>query len=286
MPNGRYNQGSIKSEETAIANGRSDNHGKGNSKPEQTQTEMAKLREYQPLKMDPRAVDDLLTQEMDKLSFKDRNDIYEEIHGVASLARDETPELVEQSLVKMSLEIDRIKHKHLAYMEATESYNPYVHGLELRLRFLRCELFDVPMAAVRMLKYLDLTQELFGDLALRRPIQLRDLGKSEMEWLRVGDAQPMPFRDRSGRRLMVAMNNFGLQYPLEVRVCTILVYYSCRFIRQVFFAATTGRACGRATTVFVFYVCMHMIRSDFLQIFYPAILSFLIVCFDEYAGAR
>jgi len=225
MPNGRYNQGSIKSEETAIANGRSDNHGKGNSKPEQTQTEMAKLREYQPLKMDPRVVDDLLTQEMDKLSFKDRNDIYEEIHGVASLARDETPELVEQSLVKMSLEIDRIKHKHLAYVEATESYNPYVQGLELRLRFLRCELFDVPMAAVRMLKYLDLTQELFGDLALRRPIQLRDLGKSEMEWLRVGDAQPMPFRDRSGRRLMVAMNNFGLQYPLEVRIRVTLYLF-------------------------------------------------------------
>jgi hypothetical protein len=182
----------------------------------------AKLRQFQPLKMDPQLVDDLLTHEMDKLSFKDRNDIYEEIHGVASLARDETPELVEQSLVKMSLEIDRIKHKYLAYVEATESYNPYVHGTEIRLRFLRCDLFDVPKAAVRMLKYLDLTQELFGHLALRRPIQLRDLGKLEMEMLRVGDAQPMPFRDRSGRRLVVAMNNFGLQYPLKVRVCTIV----------------------------------------------------------------
>ena len=182
----------------------------------------AKLRQFQPLKMDPQLVDDLLTHEMDKLSFKDRNDIYEEIHGVASLARDETPELVEQSLVKMSLEIDRIKHKYLAYVEATESYNPYVHGTEIRLRFLRCDLFDVPKAAVRMLKYLDLTQELFGHLALRRPIQLRDLGILEMEMLRVGDAQPMPFRDRSGRRLVVAMNNFGLQYPLKVRVCTIV----------------------------------------------------------------
>ena len=48
----------------------------------------AKLRQFQPLKMDPQLVDDLLTHEMDKLSFKDRNDIYEEIHGVASLARD------------------------------------------------------------------------------------------------------------------------------------------------------------------------------------------------------
>ena len=257
MLNRRYSQGNIKSEETAISNGRYNNHGKGNFKPEQRQAAMAKLREYLPLKMDPRVVDDLLTHEMDKLSFKDRNDIYEEIHGVASLARDESPELVEQSLVKMSLEIDRIKHKHLAYVEATESYNPFLHGTELRLRFLRCELFDVPMAAARMLKYLDLTQELFGHLALRRPIQLRDLGKLEMEMLRVGDAQPMPFRDRSGRRLMVAMNNFGLQYPLEVRVCTIVYYSFCRFIRQLFFSACYDRAGGpgRATTVFVLYVC-------------------------------
>ena len=186
----------------------------------------AKLRGYQPLRMDPQIIDDLLIQEMDKLSFKDRNDIYEEIHGVLSLAPKETLELIEQSLIEISLEIDRIKHKYVAYVEATGiSYNPYVHNMEIRLRFLRCELFDVPKAAVRMMKYLDLTRELFGKVALTRPIQLQDLGKMELEMLRVGDAQPMPFRDRSGRRLIVAMNNFGLQYPLEVRVRMYLSLY-------------------------------------------------------------
>ena len=173
---------------------------------------------YQPLEMDPKTVDDLLTNEMHNLSFKDRNDIYEEIHGVVSLAREETPELIEQSLMEMAIEIDRIKHKFSSFTKATKIYNPFVYGVDIRLRFLRCELFDVPKATVRMLKYLDLAQELFGDFALSRPILLRDLGKMEMEMLRVGDAQPMPFRDRSGRRLMVAMNNFGLQFPLEVRV--------------------------------------------------------------------
>ena len=193
----------------------------------------AARREFQPLKMDPQIVDDLLTHEMDKLSFKDRNDIYEEIHGVACLSRAESPKLIEQSLSEMSIEIDRIKHKYVAYLEATKCYNPYVHGMEIRLRFLRCDLFDVPKAADRMLKYLDLTQELYGDIALTRPIQLRDLGKQEMEMLRGGDAQPMPFRDRSGRRLMVAMNNFGLQYPLEVRVCTL-----SSFVEQNMLAVT------------------------------------------------
>ena len=179
---------------------------------------------YHPLNMDPEIVDDLLTQEMDKLSFKDRNDIYEEIHGVASLAPEETPELIEKSLMEMAMEIDRIKHKYAGYEKATGiPNNPYVHDMEIWLRFLRCELFDVPKAAVRMLKYIDLTRELYGEVALTRPIQLRDLGKLEMEMLREGDVQPMPFRDRSGRRLMVAMNKFGLQYPLEVRVCVLCI---------------------------------------------------------------
>ena len=136
----------------------------------------AKTRDtYHPIKMKPEMVDDLLTHEMDKLSFKDRNDIYEEIHGVASLAVKETPELIDQSLYKLSLEIERIKDKYTAYKEATKCYNPYLHGVEIRLRFLRCDLFNVPKAAERMMKYLDLTQYLYGDYALTRPIQLRDL---------------------------------------------------------------------------------------------------------------
>lgn len=162
----------------------------------------------------------MLNHEMENLSFKDRNAIYEEIHGVVSLDREENPQLIQQSLFEMNMEIDRIHHKYSAYTKATKSYNPYAHGIDIRLRFLRCDLFHVPEAAKRMMRYFDLTQELFGDVALQRPIQLKDLGKMEMEMLREGDAQPMPFRDRSGRRVMVAMNNFGLQYPLEVRVRT------------------------------------------------------------------
>mmetsp|Transcript_930 Transcript_930/g.1986 ORF Transcript_930/g.1986 Transcript_930/m.1986 type:complete len:523 (-) Transcript_930:471-2039(-) len=186
----------------------------------------ARVQEYNHTIIDPQTIDNILTREMDKLSFKARNDIYEEVHGVASLAREETPELIEHSLLAMSSEIDRIKHKYVAYVEATRgAYNQYVHDMEIRLRFLRCELFVVNKAAVRMMKYLDLTRELFGTVALTRPVRLCDLGKLEMEMLRLGDAQPMPFRDRSGRRLMVAMNNFGLQFPLEVRIRVTLYLF-------------------------------------------------------------
>ena len=223
----------------------------------------SKLKTYTPLQMDPHSVDELLTEEMGKLSFQARNAIYEEIHGVGSLAPEETPELIQRSLIDMSNEIDRIKHKYTAYVEATTTTTTttptpmktssssseeeetgttdttttivggttplYVQDIDIRLRFLRCELFNISKAAVRMLTYLDLTRELFGNVVLKRPIQLSDLGKLEVEMLRLGDAQPISFRDRSGRRLMVAMNNFGLQYPLEVRV-RIRVLLHIRFV--------------------------------------------------------
>lgn len=207
--------------------------------------------DLKPLTMDPELVDNLLTHEMENLSFKARNEIYEELHGVASLNPEETPEMVQQSIKGLNMEIDRIKHKYIAYNKATKTYNPYVHGADIRLRFLRCDLFDIPAAAKRMMGYLDLTRELFGDVVLTRPIELRDLGKQEMEMLREGDAQPMPFRDRSGRRVMVAMNNMGLQYPLEVRVCkhdlSLLHFFSVivsqNDISFFFFAAMSPDTC-------------------------------------------
>eukprot|EP00531_Pseudo-nitzschia_arenysensis_P001711 CAMPEP_0116142328 /NCGR_PEP_ID=MMETSP0329-20121206/14850_1 /TAXON_ID=697910 /ORGANISM="Pseudo-nitzschia arenysensis, Strain B593" /LENGTH=524 /DNA_ID=CAMNT_0003637557 /DNA_START=271 /DNA_END=1845 /DNA_ORIENTATION=+ len=200
-------------------NGRTNRYSANGNNNNNNNNNMKSTPELQPLKMDPKLVDTMLNHEMENLSFKDRNAIYEEIHGVVSLDREETPELIQQSLLEMNMEIDRIQHKYVAYSKATKhSYNPYAHGIDIRLRFLRCDLFCVEQAAKRMMLYFDLTQELFGDIALQRPIQLKDLGKMEMEMIREGDAQPMPFRDRSGRRVMVAMNNFGLQYPLEVRI--------------------------------------------------------------------
>lgn len=225
----------------------------GNGGREKDASELSRMnfRDLKPLKMDPELVDDLLTHEMENLSFKARNEIYEELHGVASLDPEETPEMVQQSIKGLNQEIDRIKHKYTAYNKATKTYNPYVHGADIRLRFLRCDLFDIPAAAKRMLGYLDLTRELFGDVVLTRPIELRDLGKQEMEMLREGDAQPMPFRDRSGRRVMVAMDNMGLQYPLEVRVCKqrliaivfLFVIDSQNIISFFFFAALSPDTC-------------------------------------------
>ena len=54
-------------------------------------------------------------------------------------------------------------------------------GSDFRLRFLRSELFDAAKAAKKIVGFLDLLLEYYGEFALRRPIRLSDLGKEATE---------------------------------------------------------------------------------------------------------
>lgn len=79
----------------------------------------------------------------------------------------------------------------------------YIHEDEFKLRFLRCDFFDVPKAALRMVTWLEMVVELFGEYALERPICLSDFSKEELRHMRKGLIQILPYRDRSGRRIMI-----------------------------------------------------------------------------------
>jgi hypothetical protein len=59
--------------------------------------------------INPKHVETLLAQELNSLSFAERQNISEEIHGVSSMAVEETIELLQESLVKFEREI----HKQL-----------------------------------------------------------------------------------------------------------------------------------------------------------------------------
>ena len=66
------------------------------------------------------------------------------------------------------------------------SRTTYVNDDAFRLRFLRAELFDVHLTAIRIVKYLDFVLELFGPYALERPIELSDFTKREIKYLQMG----------------------------------------------------------------------------------------------------
>ena len=182
------------------------------------------------------SVDNVLARQKLLLSFQDRNDINEEIHGVQSMACEETPELIEDSLRLLFIELQNLSsHFQTIYQQAcvdvmaedqfddnlfsgheipsvASNISPcYVKSRNFQLAFLRCEFFDAKKAALRFSKYLELVYDLFGEEALRRPLRVDDFrSKEEIEVLDAGFQQLLPFRDRCGRRVLFIHGDMNL----------------------------------------------------------------------------
>ncbi len=188
--------------------------------------------------VDTNAVDKMLSRELNKISFIDRNAINEEVHGVRNLAAVETPQLIEKSLRAMQVEIDQINQK-VAYEQAVNVMQSQwvLQDPNLKLRFLRSERFDVTKAACRFVRFWDVVLEYYGSVALQRPIRMSDLGKEEMELLRSGEYQLLPFRDRGGRRIISCLGRVGLTFSLYARVSPPIFFVmdsaSSRFLTNV-----------------------------------------------------
>ena len=150
---------------------------------------------------DHHSPDALLAYELNQLSFIERDMLNEEIHGVRDRYPEETPQLLSDSLEKISIELDCIKHKPA--FEISQTFpNTYVNTDEFRLIFLRCETFDVKKAAARIVAYLDLIHLAFGEKFLERDMYLTDFDEKLSKFTRAGFFQILPGRDRSGRRIV------------------------------------------------------------------------------------
>ena len=169
----------------------------------------------------PENVDNLLATELSQMSFAERSRIQDEIHGVESMAVQETPELIHESLYKLQEEIDTFQGCKTAYEDALLSYSTYVTSDELRLKFLRAEFFDAKKAAARFLQSLENMFRWFGPVALQRKIRYDDLTKADVALLRTGMMQILNSRDRAGRLVMIAaFDDRYFEAPMEVRVST------------------------------------------------------------------
>jgi hypothetical protein len=146
-------------------------------------------------------VETLLAQELNQMSFQERELLYEEIHGVESAVQ-ETPEFVEQHLQALEIEIQLIPTKP-TYEEALRRFPDYIRGGKFRLMFLRTEHFNAKRAASRIMCFLENKQTLFGPETLGRPLQYNDLEEDTRNSLQTGVYQWLPARDRTGRPVMV-----------------------------------------------------------------------------------
>lgn len=166
-------------------------------------------------------IDDILSKELQLLSFQDRSKVQEEIHGVTNMCPNETPEMMENTLMAMDQSLERIQHKPIFNQLSPSSY---LHTRDWKLRFLRCELHDAHKAAERLVKFTEYIHKEYDMEVLERPLKLSDLqmktgkrGKEVMECFKSGHSQLLPFRDRSGRRVFVTHYK-ALSYDADIRV--------------------------------------------------------------------
>ena len=91
--------------------------------------------------------------------------------------------------------------------------------------FLRCELFVVTKAARRIINFVELMYDLYGDIGLQRRIRQDDLSKDELRVLKAGYTQLLPSRDRAGRRILIhiaynSTNEFTAKSRLRIAYYT------------------------------------------------------------------
>lgn len=137
-------------------------------------------------------IDDLLSKELLQMSIQDQNTIYEEIHGVQTLVPTETLSLIQTALAQLATKLDLVYQAHKVVYKRSQQHRKSCTA-EFRLQFLRCELFDAKKAAIRIVHFLDLLLEVFGEYALQGLIQMTDFNRDKMQIFRLGLQQLLPY---------------------------------------------------------------------------------------------
>jgi len=195
--------------------------GTNNGDPEKEDDQSGEYRiQPQSERDEQQQTDRILSQELLRLSFKERNNINEEIHGVRNAFPEEKedPECIELSLIAMDCEVGNILMRSDTNNTHGNNHSNDFPGLELqhiptnralKLTFLRCELHDPQKAALRLLNYVSLIRDMcscksrdcFGEGG--RIIASKWFTNYEYSVLKKGVIQLLPFRDMCGRRVMV-----------------------------------------------------------------------------------
>ena len=119
-------------------------------------------------------------------------DVYGQVHPV------ETPELLHTKRLEFETLLDRSNNFHNKHIVKAKEKG--LHTDELVLQFLRCEVFQVELAAARYARYWDKRVEVFGPVSAFLPLTLdqavrHDRAALECGFVRVVD-QPHPHSDQ------------------------------------------------------------------------------------------
>lgn len=161
-------------------------------------------------------------EELKSISALEREQAYEELHGVFTSGRnenppqseqgrataqtfEETPELISTSLVLLAVELDQISaRRKRAYLKALFLKPSLATDSKFQLMFLRADRFNVPQAAQRMCRFFEEKQSLFEEEKIVKRITLDDLSDEDISALFNGAGHVLPQKDRSGRLIFFA----------------------------------------------------------------------------------
>jgi hypothetical protein len=167
------------------------------------------------------AVQSLLALDLNKISLNEREQVFEDLHGVSDTI-DESPEFVACCLAELEAEIAKIRYRD-AYLAAANKDSSYTNSRNLRLKFLRAEQFDSKKAAVRLVGFFERKLEVFGPDSLARDLLISDLDEEDQECLQCGLLTLVPATDMAGRGITtwIPMPRGGWSTVCKVRVMSI-----------------------------------------------------------------
>jgi hypothetical protein len=149
---------------------------------------------------EPEEMTSLFASEMNKLTFKEREVVYEDLHAVSKPA--------EESVVNMGGIVDQVKEEissirlKAAYKKALFLNREYVDNPNFILMFLRAAKFNAKDAAQKIIDHFKYKLELFGPDFVGREILFEDLDEATKDALASGAVQIPPGRDIAGRALI------------------------------------------------------------------------------------
>lgn len=146
-------------------------------------------------------IDQALADAVSKLSFKERQQHEEILHGVDQEISDEEA-VLSKALHELDHQLSMSGTEGTVYNVAKRMNPEYVNAKSFRVMFLRSNDYYAKAAARQILAFFDIKKQLFGADKLTKEITIDDLAEDDLTCLKIGLAQQLG-KDRSGREVFL-----------------------------------------------------------------------------------
>ena len=145
----------------------------------------------------------LIANELSKLTFDERNDLYEDIHGVLKPTQEPTHDKMQLLINEMKDEIRKIKDRIMYNKANFLAPSKYGNNNSFLIMFLRStKNYNPKIAANRCIQHFEYKAKLFGKDKVAQDITLSDMNDDDKDSLLNGCIQFLSETDSSGRPIV------------------------------------------------------------------------------------